>query len=174
MRSKELKSLRWVNLQDGVLKLAAADAKARVARTLPIDGPLAMIIARRQAARTIRNADGSITVAQYIFHRGDGLPVGQFRKSWKTACVAADVGLWVKRGKRRAYQGRIFHDIRRSAVRDLIRAGVPQSVAMSISGHKTASMFSRYNITDETDKRAALAAAAAYREQEKNVISIAK
>jgi len=91
--------------------------------------------------------------AQYIlgpFDRDKGLrlrkgqPIRSFRKSWTTACEAAGIGK------------KLFHDFRRSAARNLIRAGVSETVAMQITGHKTRSMFKRYNITDERDIREAL------------------
>lgn len=104
-------------------------------------GELAEVPARRKAARQVK-FNGSLTLSSLIFH-SDGLPVNEFRKSWRTAC-------------KRARVCRLFHDLRRSAVRDLVRSGVSQSVAMSISGHRTASMFSSYNITDDRDQRKAL------------------
>jgi hypothetical protein len=72
------------------------------------------------------------------------------------------------------YEGALFHDLRRSGIRDLVRAGVPQSVCMAISGHRTVSTFLRYDIASEEDKRTALEQARTYRESRKsNLVGIA-
>ena len=72
-------------------------------------------------------------------------------KSWASACTKTGV------------PGKLFHDLRRTAVRDMVLAGVPQSVAMSISGHWTVSVFLRYNITSGDDMREALRRTQDYR-----------
>jgi len=76
--------------------------------------------------------------SEYLFARGS-LPIRDFRMNWNVACQAAGV------------QGLLFHDLRRTAVRNLRRAGVAESVIMKITGHRTRGVFERYNITDQTD-----------------------
>jgi hypothetical protein len=73
------------------------------------------------------------------FTHEDGQPVRHFRGAWDALLVAGKL------------PGFLFHDLRRSAVRNMIRRGVPQKTVRQISGHKTDSVFSRYNIISEND-----------------------
>jgi integrase len=113
-------------------------------RILPLGGNLDRVIERRWEARSIKNQNGSTTLAMYVFHCGDGQPIGDTRKSCRTACSKAGM------------PNLLVHDLRRSAVRNFDKNGVSQIVGMMISGHKTASVYKRYRIVPENDIREAL------------------
>src|SRR3984957_13380087 len=92
----------------------------------------------------------------FVLTRLDGSHVCQPRKTWYDLCCRAGLGqmLVEKRpdGKTASrFEGLQMHDLRRSAVRRLIRCNVPEKVAMAISGHKTRSVFDRYHITNDRD-----------------------
>ena len=99
-------------------------------RILPISAPIAEALAWRQARR---DPDSSL-----VFHR-DGIPIRRWRTAWRTACQAAGVPT------------RFLHDCRRTAARNLIRASVPERVAMLLTGHKSRAVFDRYNIIHEQE-----------------------
>lgn len=153
MRAGEIRKLTWAMLdrETKTLRLHAHAAKTGKGRVLVLAGPLALIVERRIVARRLD--------CPLIFHRvakgRPAQPVRDFRRAWAAACKA--VGL--PAGRRGGFT---FHDLRRTAVRNLIRAGVDQAVAMKISGHETSSTFRRYNITSEEDLRAAVEKVAAY------------
>lgn len=146
-RKGEIASLTWQDVEDNVIRLRGENAKNGEARSVVIAGELSGLIERRKQARL---SNGVLTAL--VFHR-DGAPIIEFRKSWASACKAAGVA------------GKLFHDLRRTAVRNMVRSGVPQNVAMKISGHKTASMFRRYDIANEEDLRLAMESLARYSEE---------
>jgi integrase len=143
MRKGEIASLRWEDFDGDCIRLRAEDAKNGTARLIPLEGELIELIDRRKAARHFK-ANDVFKKSALIFHRADE-PIREFRKSWATACRLAGVR-------------RLFHDLRRSACRNMVAAGVAQVTAMQLSGHKTDSMFRRYAIVAENDMRAALRA----------------
>jgi integrase len=92
------------------------------------------------------------TITPWLFHR-DGKQIKTFRRSWITACIDAGFGQVIKNTKGKVIKkvaDRIPHDFRRTAVRNLERAGVPRSAAMKLVGHKTESIYRRYAIADES------------------------
>ncbi len=151
-RKGEILPLRWEQVDREGREIRLATSKNRRGRVLPIDGELAELLLRRWRRREFTTSDNTSHLSEYVFHRR-GRPLVDFRKVWVTACDAAGV------------PGKLFHDLRRTAARDMVRSGVPEAVAMAITGHRTRSMFQRYNITSGDDMRDALRRTDAYREQ---------
>ncbi len=142
-RKTEATGLEWrdVNGTDRTVTLPSERSKNNDARTIGLRGEVLALIERRRALRRLD--------CPLVFHR-DGKPLGDFRHAWKTACKRAGVA------------GRLFHDLRRTAVRNLIRAGTPERIAMSATGHKTRAVSDRYNIVDRRDTEQAFARLDAY------------
>jgi len=91
------------------------------------------------------------TGGEALFHR-NGNPIKSFRRSWITACIKAGLGTEIRAANGKLIKkigSRIPHDFRRTAVRNLERAGVSRSDAMKMVGHKTESIYRRYAIADE-------------------------
>ena len=135
-RVGEARELHWrdYDRMEQAIRLRPEHSKNKHGRVLPVEGELATIIGRRWRARRLD--------CPYVFHR-TGKRIRDFRKVWNRACKA--IGL----------EGRIVHDLRRSGVRHLIRAGVPPHTVMAMSGHRTASMLKRYDIISLDDLRLA-------------------
>lgn len=150
-RRGEMATIEWrdIDRPSGMIRLRAERSKNKRARQLPLSGDLSAIIERAAERRRLD--------CPFVFHR-DGSPLGSFRKAWASACTAAGLA------------GLLVHDLRRSCVRNLVRAGVPESAAMSFTGHLTRSIFDRYDVIDKKDLEAAAEKMAAYireRAQEK-------
>ncbi len=162
-RKSEVTTLAWTDVDRarGLVALRREHSKNEEPRLLPLTPALAAIVERRWQARTVACPDRTTRLADLVFHRV-GAPIKAFRAAWASACIAAGV------------PGVLFHDLRRSAVRNFERAGVTQAVAMKLSGHKTPSIYRRYRIVDETDLREALAKteAAVANDQARTVVSL--
>jgi integrase len=131
MRLGEILGLRWenVDLLNAQVHLDPETTKNDEPRTVPLVYELLELLKIERQ----KNPE-----AQWVFTRGRR-PVGSFYKAWTSACERA--GLC----------GLLFHDLRRTGVRNMVRAGVPERVAMAVSGHKTRAVFERYNIVSERD-----------------------
>jgi len=128
-----------VDFKAGTVRLEPETTKNREGRTF-IMTPMLRATLEQQRAHTeaLQREQGQII--PWVFHR-EGEPIRGFRRSWKTAC------------KKAGQPGRIPHDFRRTAVRNLERAGVPRSTAMKMVGHKTEAIYRRYAIVDEVMMR---------------------
>lgn len=148
-RKGEIARLTWRDIEGDVIRLRPEHAKNKHGRMVILVGELAEIIAQRRALRR--------ETIPWVFFREDGQPVRRFYRAWKTACRQAGLPVDAPEERKR------FHDLRRTTARDLSRAGVPDRIAMSIMGHKTRSMYDRYNIVNEEDIRQAISQAEQHR-----------
>ena len=170
MRMGEICSLQWrqVDLTEGKLYLQAQDTKTNTPRVLYLTGDLYRVL------RTWKmRCDLKWPACPWICHRG-GIRLQSLKHSWRKACQVVGLGEMVKdvtKG-RKVWQGKIPHDFRRTAVRNMVRAGVPEKVAMAISGHKTRSVFDRYNIVNEKDLEQAARSLSAYFEQQTVTLAV--
>ncbi len=131
-RRTEIIWLTWTEVFEDEIRLSPERSKNNEGRPRPIWGAIALVMERRRRARRMD--------CPYVFHRdGTKIATATWQRHWSKARKAAGL------------PNALLHDCRRTAVRNLIRAGVPERIAMQMTGHKTRAVFDRYNIVDERD-----------------------
>lgn len=135
-RSEEVRSLRWkqVDLKNGSVRLDPGTTKNNQGRICYLPQEVLGLLSGLWQGRRLD--------CPWVFNR-EGRPIIDFRNSWETACERAGLAKM------------LFHDFRRTAVRNMVRAGIPERVAMQISGHKTRSIFDRYHVVNDSDLKEA-------------------
>ena len=140
----ELLTRQWrhVDFSGGWVRLEPGESKNGEGRDFPFTAELRTILeAQRERVSEIERAIGQIIPWVFVHPPGGGRcaagsRIKDFRGAWKSACKDAGV------------PGRLVHDFRRTAVRNLERAGIPRSAAMKMTGHKTEAVYRRYAIVD--------------------------
>lgn len=158
-RIGEIRSLTWrqVDLKGGVVRLEPGTTKNDEGRIFPFKASAELeelLTRQRQVASSVERETGQIV--QWVFHRR-GKPIRCFNAAWRQACRQAGC------------PGRFIHDLRRTVVREMERAGVPRSVAMKLSGHKTESIYRRYAIVSEADLAEGVSRRASFRQRTRTV-----
>ena len=141
-RKQEVLGLQWrnVDLHAGIVRLDPGTTKSGKGRTFPINAlPQLGEVFRAQREWVSAQEKRLRVIIPYVFPNQTGGRIKGFRSAWATAC------------KRTGLIGKTPHDFRRTAVRNLERAGVPRSVAMALVGHKTEAIYRRYAIVSERD-----------------------
>jgi integrase len=134
-RRGEILSLTWaqVDLEASTVRLYRCATKNGEGRLLHLPRVLLDILEQQWQDHLARYPD-----CPWVFHK-QGQQMRTFYKAWLRTCQAAGLA------------GKLAHDFRRTAVRNLVRAGVPERVAMMLTGHKTREVFERYNIVSAQD-----------------------
>jgi len=159
-RKGEIQNLTWkhVDLDAGIVRLEPGETKNDNGRTLYLDDELRAAIQRQ---RKRQKAAGKIS--KWVFPGPNGTDqIKDFRGAWAKGCKDAEIG------------HKIFHDFRRSAVRNMVRAGISEHTAMKISGHETRSVFDRYDIVSDADLKAAAEKQAAFLETASKNVTVTK
>lgn len=175
-RLSEVARLTWnqVDLRQGVVRLEPGETKNDEGRTVYLDDELQEIFNGQWELRKRNRA-----LIPYVFPNKDANDkIKSFRKTWNNACRKTRLGYgykttkkYVERWENKLPAGPTVHDFRRSACRNMIRSGIPQQVAKMVSGHKTDSVFNRYNIVSEEDLKLAAKKQEAYLQAQKDTIS---
>ncbi len=136
----EVLPLTWdrVDLVEGTVRLDVGTTKNKEGRDIYLPAELRGVLAVQWAEH-----QAAYPECPLVFHH-NGKRIFSFYKAWYQACAAASVA-----------GHKVPHDFRRSAVRNMVRAGIPERVAMQISGHKTRAIFDRYHIVSDGDLREA-------------------
>lgn len=131
----EILSLMWrqVDLDAGTVRLEVGTTKSGKGRSIYLPGILREVLETQWREHLERFPE-----CPYVFHRS-GKRIKYLYVAWRKACQEAD------------FTGKIPHDFRRTAVRNMVRAGIPERVAMEIAGHKTRAIFDRYHIVSNGD-----------------------
>lgn len=159
-RRSEILTLTWdkVDLRQGIVRLDPGETKNEEGRLIYLNDELMKELKALQKNRPLG--------CPYVFHH-NGNPIREFRGSWGKACIRA--GLWRmdrdEQGNHIKVPTKIFHDFRRTAVRNMLSCGIREKVAMMISGHKTRSVFDRYHIVSDEDLKEAAQKQQAYHEK---------
>jgi integrase len=156
-RMSEITGLTWsqVDRDNGIVRLEPGETKNDDGRTVYLDDELRDVFNDQWELRK-----KSRKLTPYVFPGNNGdEQIKDFRFSWNKACTDANIGK------------KLFHDFRRTAVRNMVRAGIPEGVAMKISGHKTRSVFDRYNIVNDADLQLAAQKQAIYLKSQISTVS---
>jgi integrase len=155
----EILPLRWtqVDFEAGTVRLDPGTTKSGAGRIFHFTDLMHEVLRTQRAYTDLVQRELGVVIP-WVFHR-NGRRISSFRKAWTRACYEAglpcqvetemgsDGKLHIKSIKAEA----LVHDLRRSAVRNFIRSGLSEAIAMKLSGHATRSVFDRYNVSSASD-----------------------